>query len=185
MAPVYSKTGCTTCKRRRKKCDEGKPSCRSCSRLELPCHYGQHGAVARPQPVSFVLGVVDLPPPQLQTRSLPLTRFKPDEISIIARVPGSAARFFSPAIGATGRECKGLMQIVLTEPTVRAAVVSCFSTVLPAHNSELGHLNRASFGSALESVRSELGNPKADFETLSLLQVAMQFLGLIEVRPPS
>ncbi|KAL2809424.1 hypothetical protein BJX63DRAFT_405816 [Aspergillus granulosus] len=32
-----SRTGCHTCRRRRVKCDEGKPSCRACLRLDLTC----------------------------------------------------------------------------------------------------------------------------------------------------
>ncbi|KAI9732365.1 MAG: hypothetical protein M1834_001572 [Cirrosporium novae-zelandiae] len=33
----WSRTGCATCKRRRKKCDEGKPTCHNCQRLKLQC----------------------------------------------------------------------------------------------------------------------------------------------------
>lgn len=35
----YSKRGCRQCKTRRIKCDESKPSCWQCSRLEKPCLY--------------------------------------------------------------------------------------------------------------------------------------------------
>ncbi|KAH7120636.1 hypothetical protein EDB81DRAFT_814506 [Dactylonectria macrodidyma] len=31
------RTGCTTCRARRLKCDEGKPECNNCTRLSLPC----------------------------------------------------------------------------------------------------------------------------------------------------
>ncbi|KAJ4370645.1 DNA-binding transcriptional regulator ume6 [Neocucurbitaria cava] len=34
-----SRTGCFTCRLRRKKCDEGKPSCRACKHLGLKCEY--------------------------------------------------------------------------------------------------------------------------------------------------
>ncbi|PKY01271.1 C6 transcription factor [Aspergillus campestris IBT 28561] len=37
----WTRSGCLTCKRRRKRCDEEKPSCRSCVRLGLSCEgYG-------------------------------------------------------------------------------------------------------------------------------------------------
>ncbi|OJK05337.1 hypothetical protein ASPACDRAFT_20131 [Aspergillus aculeatus ATCC 16872] len=37
----WTRTGCLTCKRRRKRCDESKPGCRSCARLGLQCEgYG-------------------------------------------------------------------------------------------------------------------------------------------------
>ncbi|AGO10356.1 AaceriABL099Wp [[Ashbya] aceris (nom. inval.)] len=35
----YSRNGCTECKRRRMKCDEGKPICWQCSRLNRECNY--------------------------------------------------------------------------------------------------------------------------------------------------
>lgn len=34
-----SRTGCFTCRLRRKKCDEGKPCCRACKNLGLTCDY--------------------------------------------------------------------------------------------------------------------------------------------------
>ncbi|KAF2280838.1 uncharacterized protein EI97DRAFT_366633 [Westerdykella ornata] len=34
-----SRTGCFTCRLRRKKCDEGKPTCRACKHLGLKCEY--------------------------------------------------------------------------------------------------------------------------------------------------
>lgn len=34
-----SRTGCTTCKKRRVKCDEQRPICKNCSRLQLSCIY--------------------------------------------------------------------------------------------------------------------------------------------------
>ncbi len=37
-----SKSGCTSCKRRRVKCDEGRPTCGPCRRLALVCEYA-HG----------------------------------------------------------------------------------------------------------------------------------------------
>jgi len=41
LGPVAngSSTGCFTCRLRRKKCDEGKPSCRACKHLGLKCEY--------------------------------------------------------------------------------------------------------------------------------------------------
>lgn len=36
-----TRTGCLTCRRRRKKCDEGVPCCRNCSRASRHCEYGK------------------------------------------------------------------------------------------------------------------------------------------------
>lgn len=63
-----SRTGCTSCKRRRVKCDEGLPSCGSCRRLALICEYThQKGAlvgaslVASPgRPLRTTPGVLEM-----------------------------------------------------------------------------------------------------------------------------
>jgi hypothetical protein len=34
-----SRTGCLACKKRKVKCDEGRPTCRQCTRLVLKCDY--------------------------------------------------------------------------------------------------------------------------------------------------
>lgn len=36
---IRSKTGCLTCRRRKKKCDETKPKCNTCVRLKLECEW--------------------------------------------------------------------------------------------------------------------------------------------------
>lgn len=36
---MRTRTGCGSCRARRKKCDEGKPSCQACVRLNLKCSY--------------------------------------------------------------------------------------------------------------------------------------------------
>lgn len=36
-----SRAGCLVCKRRRVKCDEGRPDCGQCRRLALQCRYGE------------------------------------------------------------------------------------------------------------------------------------------------
>ncbi|GME31415.1 Fungal Zn binuclear cluster domain containing protein [Neofusicoccum parvum] len=36
---LRTKTGCLTCRKRRKKCDERKPSCQTCARLQLDCRW--------------------------------------------------------------------------------------------------------------------------------------------------
>ncbi|KAI1416996.1 hypothetical protein F5Y13DRAFT_153524 [Hypoxylon sp. FL1857] len=37
--PARSKTGCSSCRRRKVRCDETKPVCNACTRLELTCSY--------------------------------------------------------------------------------------------------------------------------------------------------
>ncbi|KAF2753555.1 hypothetical protein EJ05DRAFT_505186 [Pseudovirgaria hyperparasitica] len=47
-----TRTGCTTCKRRRVKCDEQKPMCGSCRKLSLDCHF-RDGTIGHGGPFSY------------------------------------------------------------------------------------------------------------------------------------
>jgi hypothetical protein len=47
-----SRRGCGQCKRRHVKCDEGRPICTTCSRLDLPCIYGKKGGTHTPEAVT-------------------------------------------------------------------------------------------------------------------------------------
>ncbi|KAH7069138.1 hypothetical protein BKA63DRAFT_101842 [Paraphoma chrysanthemicola] len=41
-APKRTRNGCQTCKKRRKRCDEQRPTCGSCNKLDLHCVYGMN-----------------------------------------------------------------------------------------------------------------------------------------------
>lgn len=45
----YSRNGCIECKRRKTKCDEEKPQCSSCQRLQNPCVYPDKNAPKKPR----------------------------------------------------------------------------------------------------------------------------------------
>lgn len=47
-----SRMGCLTCKRRRVKCDETRPSCKNCVRMKLVCGYTESRDSEEPDPVS-------------------------------------------------------------------------------------------------------------------------------------
>lgn len=63
---IHSKNrhGCSTCKRRKKKCDLAKPECRSCQRLGLDCYF-PGTLVPQPDPANnadpFYIGLSSLP----------------------------------------------------------------------------------------------------------------------------
>ncbi|KAK4143080.1 sterol uptake control protein 2 [Dichotomopilus funicola] len=57
-----TRTGCRTCKRRRVKCDESRPSCRRCIKSGLPCDFIIHGASSASPAVP--VDQDPLPPPQ-------------------------------------------------------------------------------------------------------------------------
>lgn len=48
------RSGCIQCKRRRVKCDETRPNCRRCIKVQQPCSYMQHLDDAEPR--SFTTG---------------------------------------------------------------------------------------------------------------------------------
>ena len=45
QGPHHSSTGCWTCRLRRKKCDENRPLCDTCTTLHITCHYGHEKPV--------------------------------------------------------------------------------------------------------------------------------------------
>lgn len=181
MAPVYSKTGCVTCKRRRKKCDEVKPVCGGCSRLGLSCQYGQSSAQVQPKTSCTQIGVFELRSPSTESQLLPVFKLRSDEITVLAHVPPSVVAFFTPAADAVTRDVKVLMQLTLTDPTIRNAIVACFSSMLPSPEGESNYFNCISFGKALQSVRSQISDLNVADEQLISLRIAMQFLGLMDV----
>ena len=69
-------TGCMSCRRRRKKCSEEKPSCDACTRLQLPCVY----QVLRDSPVKPVQDYVQ--PIRLRSNVLRTADWKVAEASV-------------------------------------------------------------------------------------------------------
>lgn len=46
---IRSRTGCLTCRRRKKKCDENRPSCAGCQRNHLECQWESSDSLLRPR----------------------------------------------------------------------------------------------------------------------------------------
>ncbi|KAK6535250.1 Maltose acetyltransferase [Orbilia ellipsospora] len=95
-----TKTGCITCRRRKKKCDEGKPHCNNCNRGGFKC-----GGYAAPINASFAT----MTTPVMRTdRSAPLppldyTRPQPNQVVVQhTALPGEGKPF-----GATGLPLSG------------------------------------------------------------------------------
>ena len=103
------------------------------------------------------------------------------DLLVINRVPSSMVRFYTPLVNEAGRQMDSLMQMILTQDTVCRAVVTCFSTILPDHNNELGRMDRRAYGEALGGIRTALSKPEIDFVGLSVVHIAISFIGMIEV----
>lgn len=65
---LRTKTGCLTCRRRRKKCDERKPCCQTCERLGLDCQWEDPLLPIRDRRLSCQ---PETPPPQPSTPNAP------------------------------------------------------------------------------------------------------------------
>ncbi|KAL3463156.1 fungal-specific transcription factor domain-containing protein [Aspergillus heterothallicus] len=81
----WTRSGCLTCKRRRKRCDEAKPSCQSCMRLGLACEgYGSMWATPL-GPGAHVFQQIEHPKQRKSSRS------PTPSVSTTARSPGQAS----------------------------------------------------------------------------------------------
>ena len=101
--PARSVNGCWTCRLRRKKCDERRPSCSTCVSLELDCHgYGpkplwmDHGALQKAQALEFKRIVSQTKSKKLRRR--PLHTTYPSQDFDVLQSDQSSSEAFTPLI---------------------------------------------------------------------------------------
>ncbi|KAF9886027.1 hypothetical protein FE257_012083 [Aspergillus nanangensis] len=92
----WTRSGCLTCKKRRKRCDEAKPTCHACTRLGLSC--GGYGSMwATPLNPSAQVFQQDASPKRRRISLSPSTSIysheSPDDFSS----PASASSFYLPS----------------------------------------------------------------------------------------
>jgi hypothetical protein len=101
----YSKGGCRECKRRKIKCDEGKPACYQCHRLDKQCSY--------PLPGEKVPRVSKRP--KSKTTDVPFTvlQFETTKLNELASIATSLPNVTSQKLGSLDqyRESTGLFRI--------------------------------------------------------------------------
>lgn len=66
-----SRMGCFTCRKRKKRCDEGKPVCQACVRLKLDCEYPLPGQERKNRKRKSSFDGANEPAPQAQSRHHP------------------------------------------------------------------------------------------------------------------
>lgn len=180
---LRSRTGCAACRRRRKKCDERKPTCSACARLDLRCWYEEATAA---HIISHDRGVT--PPghsePIMNPRfckNLPPWRYQSVyEQTIVHRAPSSISAFYGPLCSKEVQDLRLIWQMVHHDDLLYRATIACFSLVFgttPQH----GQLCRWSYCSALQQARERLTSRISYRNDLLVLQTTVFFLGLMDV----
>ncbi|KAG8793988.1 hypothetical protein FRC12_000952 [Ceratobasidium sp. 428] len=104
-ARVRSKTGCLTCKNRRKKCDETRPTCERCTRAGMEClgyaYLEEAGAKVR-QPRAKLAARVSKPSPTVASSSRQSTTDPPPFGATSSFFPVPASSFDHPPKQANG-----------------------------------------------------------------------------------
>lgn len=180
---LRSLTGCATCKRRRKKCDEKKPICSACARLELRCWYEQKPAahnVSANRAVPLLGHPGPATTPRLPKSPQPWRHQSISEKNAIHRAPSSVLAFYGPLCSEEVQDLRLVWQMMYQDELIYHATVACFSLVfgrLPQH----GQLCRSSYCSALQQARERLTTRVLHRDDLIALQMTVFFLGLMDV----
>ncbi|KAE8341426.1 hypothetical protein BDV24DRAFT_55424 [Aspergillus arachidicola] len=144
-----SHSGCRPCRRRGKRCDEAKPSCRACKRLSLECNYG----------VDYTF------------RNLDKALFQPQPVGQITSTRSSPVSKRSTAKGQLGSNIKMGM---LNHPS-RLATSSVPPTVSTQHEIEIRYLDHFQThvrhllpAASLEFIDKSMQSPGLRFAVLCL-----------------
>jgi len=135
-------SGCLTCRRRRKKCDDVRPECGSCSRLELRCAWdastgGHEGQVCSPR-------IEVTKPTKYQYDRLPLEHHQQDIFhsqhihpELTAQCSSWISSTLSPLAMTQWRSAETLM-IELQRCRVRREAIAAFAATIVSHGERDG-----------------------------------------------
>ncbi|KAH7082819.1 fungal-specific transcription factor domain-containing protein [Paraphoma chrysanthemicola] len=198
-----TKTGCLTCRMRRKKCDEGKPTCVGCRRNRLICNWSRDHALEtvvalsrlphrkRPSPFEATNEVsfeTKLP----ETGKLNCTIIRP-----IASIPGLTrprdVLLFNHYLQVTARQLAGrtepknpflshLVPIACTEPALLRCMLAVSGAQLLIQSAEYEGEARSNYAVSLRSVKHNLVNwRESQTSVLVSLLTSTIMLGFFEV----
>ncbi|KAH9232432.1 hypothetical protein K456DRAFT_1838981 [Colletotrichum gloeosporioides 23] len=188
------KTGCATCKTRKIKCDEEKPSCHRCTSTGRTCdgyespfrlvltHHASHSAGAK-------LGTTRIQHIRPSTAAIEIS---PEDVSLLGRY-FSTKTIFDVDL-ACDLEARQILQASLTDPSVRLAVSSLkilrkhletcedftFSSLRQKSGRDYDH-GVQQYCMALGGLASKLSSPGSD-EIRSALLCCQIFLSIEQVR---
>lgn len=161
------RTGCLTCRRRKKKCDESQPSCAGCRRNNLECEWESSDSLSKPrrrhrQPRSYDNSL----PEQVQRMMKVFFVLTPD---IICRLLGhfldASPKWMSTRIGSRRTDyLKWLSPAISESPLVLNCTLAIASAdLLKYHrgNKEMYQVAVEYYGKAVSSLRVAIENEMA------------------------
>lgn len=185
MERLRSKTGCWTCRLRRKKCDEQRPICAACAQLGLGSRCTFPEGAARPDRKKCLttLGTFDIRLPAKDDQALPLFRHVTSrDIEVIGGIPQMVSSFYVPMASQELKGCGDSMRLILFDELVRDSVIMCFSPFAFPQTSAMVSSNGKVLKRVLIQLRSLLPRVSGlDHPTILCLSMAVNFVGLTEV----
>lgn len=157
-----SRTGCQICRRRKKKCDEARPTCGGCQRNSLLCEWDCHNMAHKPRR-------------QRRWRHLPektlpreawgmMTIFaapRPDMVSrLLSHFLHSSEKWLSTRTGPRRSDhLQWMLPAISESPLVRSCILTIASTDLVKSNRdnpELQHMGGEYYGQAVSGLRAAM-----------------------------
>lgn len=190
---LRTKTGCNTCRSRRKKCDESKPSCGYCSGRGIDCNWtytprasaSHHDAPATPRCQTECRDIESPQSPELRFLIRPSS--PPDELDFTDRsyhprfvIPNFLKAFVTPMAKGSFMDRGPWLSIVLNQTWARDATMAFGASWMSNKDKSMVVPCFKFYESAVSGLRRTLqrDGPKANIE---LCLVTSYFLGLLEV----
>ncbi|KUJ06426.1 uncharacterized protein LY89DRAFT_603329 [Mollisia scopiformis] len=159
-----TRTGCTQCKRRRVKCDEGKPSCANCTKNKIQCSLDFLTPMTSSSRSLIIASSTSSYSPSLTPELSPST-FSPQTNELLHHY--STTLYLSLADNRTPRVWKvGMLQMGLEYPFLLSGIQAVsalhLASLLPNRKDEFYSLALSRESAALPSFRATLINPKPE-----------------------
>lgn len=172
MSSLRSQKGCMTCRKRRKKCDEKRPVCDSCVRLNLQCSYDPSHVTYR--------GARKLGRAEVMMLLIPTDPGDCTAPATFDFIRQSTLAFYVPTCQASTKDLSNLWQIAFDDKLVRDSLTACFS-VVRGSRPNCGLLDRQVYGRTLAVLRHRMEPDQLTDSELLSTSIAVNFLGLMEV----
>lgn len=166
------RTGCLTCRRRKKKCDETHPSCAGCQRNNIECQWESSASLSVPRRRPRLSRLAEnIIPREAREMVNVFTVLKPDMVSrLLGHFLNASPRWLSTRTGSRRTDyLKWLSPAISDSPLVLDCVLTIASAdLLKYHRDdlELRHVAVEYYGQAVSSLRvaieSEIAAPPSD-----------------------